>query len=45
MSTIYGSNNKKTFLELQKLNQGKINGNNAMLFLSFPEKNTTLIWV
>lgn len=34
MSAIYGSNNKKTFLELQKLNQGKRNGNNAMLFLS-----------
>lgn len=34
MNSIYGSNDKKKFLELQKLNQGRKKQNNSMLLLS-----------
>lgn len=34
MNAIYGSNNKQKFLELQKLNNGKVKHNNSLLLLS-----------
>jgi hypothetical protein len=33
MNTIYGANSKSKFLELQKLNSGKVKKNNSMLLL------------
>lgn len=33
MNSIYGANNKSKFLELQKLNNGKVKKNNSMLLL------------
>jgi hypothetical protein len=33
MNSIYGSNDKKTFLELQKINNRKVKRNNSMLLL------------